>query len=113
MVLQILENSGLSILGVLIYAFFTVRKKIKEDGFSGSKFFNENVPFWAITISLNILLCIAIVVAPDFAELVGQFIAIESTTKGGFIILGMTLAAGSDNTIITGKKTLTSKVEEE
>jgi hypothetical protein len=108
--LETLKISGLGLLGILLYAFATVWKKIRQDGFSIQKFVGENVPFWAICLVLNLLFAVVIVVAPDFAQVLHFFgFAIESDNVGGFILLGITLAAGSDKTMITGGKKLNTK----
>lgn len=113
MFFEILKIAGLGFLGILLYAFVSVWKKIKTYGFSSKKFFNDNVPFWAVCIALNIIFAVVIVVAPDFGDVLKFFgLAIESDNLGGFILLGVALAAGSDKTKISGSKNLNTSAEE-
>lgn len=109
-VIEVLKISALGLLGILLYAVSVVWKKIRADGFSFNKFFVENVPFWSICLAMNILLAIVIVVAPDFENVLKAFgFAIESDNAGGYILLGIALAMGSDRTAITGPKKLNTK----
>jgi uncharacterized BrkB/YihY/UPF0761 family membrane protein len=105
--LEILMVSGLGLLGILIYAFKEVWKKIQRDGFNRKRFFNENIAFWVVCIVLNILFAIAITAVPQFKEVLHTIgFAIENDNLGGFILLGYALGGGSDQTKITGSKTL-------
>lgn len=107
---EILKISVLGLLGILLYAGVTVWKKIRQDGFSPTKFFGDNVPFWTISLALNVLFAIVITIAPDFSSVLHFFgFAIESDNVGGFILLGISLAAGSDKTMVSGSKKLNTK----
>lgn len=108
-VLEILKISGLGLLGILLYAVATVWKKIRADGFSSSKFFNENLNFWLVCLVLNILFAVVISIVPDFQNVLHTLgFAIEDDSLGGYVLLGIALAAGSDKTSVSGTK-LTEK----
>lgn len=108
-IIEILKVSGLGLLGILLYAAVTVWKKIKAHGFSSSKFFQDNLNFWLICFALSVLFAVVITVAPDFQNILhGLGFAVEGDSPGGFVLLGIALAAGSDNTAVTGPK-LTDK----
>src|SRR5690606_7169840 len=107
--IEILKISGLGLLGILLYAVSTVWKKIRADGFSSTKFFNENLNFWLICLALNVLFAVVIAIVPDFQNVLHSLgFAIEGDSLGGYVLLGIALAAGSDNTAAIGPK-LTEK----
>lgn len=108
-VIDILIISGLGLLGILLYAFSVVWKKIKQEGFSAEKFFNENKQFWIVCIVFNVILAIVISVVPNFEEVLRTLgFAIYEDNYGGYVLLGIALATGSDNTNVSGQKKLTT-----
>jgi hypothetical protein len=105
--LNILTIAGLGFLGILLYAFSVVWKKIKQNGFSPKKFFNENKTFWLVCIAFNVVLAIVIAVVPNFDEVLRTLgFAIYDDNYGGYVLLGIALAMGSDNTKMSGDKKL-------
>lgn len=108
--LDVLYIFGLGVFGILLYAVSTVWKKIKADGFDTTKFFNDNKKFWYWSCALHLLVSAATAIVPD-VEVVLQAIglAVDTSTKSGYFLLGITLAAGANKTKLTGVKTLDKK----
>ncbi len=105
--INILLVFGLGALGALLYALVSVWKIVQNEGFSGKKFFNDNKYFWLVCLALNLVFAIVIMVVPEFTEVLHTLgFAVEATNKGGYVLLGIALATGSDKTKITGNKTL-------
>ena len=97
-------------MGILLYAVSTVWKKIRADGFSSTKFFNENLNFWLICLALNVLFAVVISIVPDFQNVLHSLgFAIEGDSLGGYVLLGIALATGSDKSAMTGPKLLEKK----
>lgn len=108
--LNILTIAGLGFLGILLYAFSVVWKKIKQNGFSPKKFFNENKTFWLVCVAFNIVLAIVIAIVPNFDEVLRTLgFAIYDDNYGGYVLLGIALAMGSDNSKVSGDKKLNTQ----
>ena len=113
MILQVLEVFGLGVLGILFYAVFSVQKKIKKDGFSPRKFFVENKRFWIWGIILHMFISVFSVVIPDIVDLLHTLgFAIEEDSAGGWILLGVALATGTDKTSLSGSKKLNNHIND-
>lgn len=102
---------GFGVLGIFLYAGFTVYKKASREGFNGRKFFNDNWLFWLVCIGLHILIAITAIVQPDALKAL-EFIgfAVDDPETCAWVIFGISLAMGGDKTKITGMKTLSRKI---
>lgn len=80
----------LSIAGLLIYSLMKIGDKLKE--FSPAIFFAENKGFWLWAISLQVLVAIVLLVAPNSAEAIREITGIDFGQSMAFLTSGFLLS---------------------
>tara|TARA_R110000868_G_scaffold139805_2_gene354911 strand:+ start:3128 stop:3466 length:339 start_codon:yes stop_codon:yes gene_type:complete len=102
MVLEIVYSWLIGLLGVSFYVFKSIHSKLTGNNkFDIKKLINENQMFWLVSVTLNLIITIILKVTPQAAEIVGYAVNLE--TNFGFLIIGYTLAGGTNVSPI-GKK---------
>lgn len=108
--ISFIEVFGMGILGISLYAVVSVWKKIRQDGFNAKKFFNDNKKFWIWGLVLHFLVSLVTIVVPDAVTLLQALgFAVEGSSSTGWILFGITLGSGTNNTNISGLKKLGQK----
>ena len=88
--MEILQNIGLGLFGILFYSLFKSKDYILSKQFVFSKLFYENIKAWVLSSLLIIFTAIIIYVEPTTKDAVKSMLGIDLTASpAGFFILGI------------------------
>lgn len=104
LILDIIFAWALGILGVLFYALRKLYSKILADKkFDIKKLWNENKIFWVVVLSLNLVIAVILKVVPEAEDFVSLLVNVEKTNLG-YLLIGYSLAGGTNSAPVTGKR---------
>lgn len=92
--MEILINTGLAILGILLFTLVLAQNHIKAGSFDWQRFVSDNAYQWIWSVFTAIVVIVVLAIVPDFKEPIKGIIGLDvDASAGSYFLLGFGLSS--------------------